>query len=130
MVDGRIVRSVHAFFLFVQENSEGRGGSVRSHFWGRPCGEEITWHPVHRKSCVAFCCRRALVDDARYFQTGALCSTLYRSVGWIFQVSIAPFLTQIVLPRAPGNIVDWVYKRLGVKYSFAAHLRDTGTVSL
>ena len=31
--------------------------------------------------------------------------------------------------RAPGNIVDWVYKRMGVKYSFAAHLRDTGTVS-
>jgi len=40
------------------------------------------------------------------FTTGALCSTLY---------------------RAPGNIVDWVYKKMGVKYSFAAHLRDTGT---
>jgi len=40
------------------------------------------------------------------FTTGALCSTLY---------------------RAPGNIVDWVYKKIGVKYSFAAHLRDTGT---
>ncbi len=32
--------------------------------------------------------------------------------------------------RAPGNIVDWMYKRMGVKYSFAAHLRDTGTVSV
>ncbi len=31
--------------------------------------------------------------------------------------------------RAPGNIIDWVYKKTGVKYSFAAHLRDTGTVS-
>ncbi|KAI0300500.1 hypothetical protein B0F90DRAFT_1846663 [Multifurca ochricompacta] len=40
------------------------------------------------------------------FTTGSLCSTLY---------------------RAPGNIVDWVYKKMGVKYSFAAHLRDTGT---
>lgn len=40
------------------------------------------------------------------FTTGQLCSTLY---------------------RAPGNIVDWVYKKTGVKYSFAAHLRDTGT---
>ncbi|KAH9975486.1 hypothetical protein BGW80DRAFT_1251030 [Lactifluus volemus] len=40
------------------------------------------------------------------FTTGPLCSTLY---------------------RAPGNIVDWVYKKTGVKYSFAAHLRDTGT---
>jgi len=41
-----------------------------------------------------------------HFTTGALCSTLY---------------------RAPGNIVDWMYKNMGVKYSFAAHLRDTGT---
>ncbi|KAI0266398.1 hypothetical protein BC834DRAFT_127101 [Gloeopeniophorella convolvens] len=40
------------------------------------------------------------------FTTGTLCSTLY---------------------RAPGNIVDWMYKRVGIKYSFAAHLRDTGT---
>lgn len=40
------------------------------------------------------------------FTTGQLCSTLY---------------------RAPGNIIDWVYKQMGVKYSFAAHLRDTGT---
>ncbi|KAI9512002.1 peptidase M14 [Russula earlei] len=40
------------------------------------------------------------------FTTGALCSTLY---------------------RASGNIVDWLYKKMGVKYSFAAHLRDTGT---
>ncbi|KAI0041581.1 hypothetical protein FA95DRAFT_1610896 [Auriscalpium vulgare] len=40
------------------------------------------------------------------FTTGTLCSTLY---------------------RAPGNIVDWMYARMGVKYSFAAHLRDTGT---
>jgi hypothetical protein len=80
VVDGRIVRSVHAFFLFVQENSEGRGGSVRSHFGGRSCDKEITWHPVHRKPCVAFCYWGVLVDDARYFQTGALCSTLYRSV--------------------------------------------------
>jgi hypothetical protein len=36
---------------------------------------------------------------------------------------------QFVLSRAPGNIVDWMYKKMGVKYSFAAHLRDTGTVS-
>ncbi|KAF8257276.1 hypothetical protein EI94DRAFT_1632290, partial [Lactarius quietus] len=40
------------------------------------------------------------------FTMGQLCSTLY---------------------RAPGNIIDWVYKKMGVKYSFAAHLRDTGT---
>ena len=37
---------------------------------------------------------------------------------------------QLEFSRAPGNIVDWMYKKMGVKYSFAAHLRDTGTVSL
>ncbi|KAI0277041.1 Zn-dependent exopeptidase [Russula aff. rugulosa BPL654] len=35
--------------------------------------------------------------------------------------------TLVPLSRAPGNIVDWMYKKMGVKYSFAAHLRDTGT---
>ncbi|KAG6917153.1 hypothetical protein DXG01_003666 [Tephrocybe rancida] len=38
--------------------------------------------------------------------TGSLCSMLY---------------------RAPGNVIDWMYKRRGVKYSYALHLRDTGT---
>ncbi|KAK0471136.1 peptidase M14 [Armillaria novae-zelandiae] len=28
---------------------------------------------------------------------------------------------------APGNIVDWMYARAGIKYSYAVHLRDTGT---
>lgn len=40
------------------------------------------------------------------FSTGSLCSTLY---------------------RAPGNVVDWMYASLDIKWSFAAHLRDTGT---
>ena len=31
--------------------------------------------------------------------------------------------------RAHGNIVDWMYKSARIKYSYAAHLRDTGTVS-
>lgn len=38
--------------------------------------------------------------------TGRLCETLY---------------------SAPGNIVDWAYANDGIKYSYAAHLRDTGT---
>jgi len=29
--------------------------------------------------------------------------------------------------RAHGNIVDWMYKTAGIKYSYAVHLRDTGT---
>lgn len=29
---------------------------------------------------------------------------------------------------APGNILDWMYMEKGVKYSYAVHLRDTGTV--
>jgi len=32
-----------------------------------------------------------------------------------------------MLYRAPGNIVDWMYKRAGIKYSYVVHLRDTGT---
>lgn len=42
-------------------------------------------------------------------QTGSLCSTLY---------------------PAPGNILDWMYASAGVKYSYAVHLRDLGTVRL
>ncbi|KAG6896972.1 hypothetical protein C0992_004974 [Termitomyces sp. T32_za158] len=38
--------------------------------------------------------------------TGSLCSNLY---------------------RAPGNVLDWMYKRAKAKYSYALHLRDTGT---
>ncbi|KIM38505.1 hypothetical protein M413DRAFT_447732 [Hebeloma cylindrosporum] len=40
------------------------------------------------------------------FQTGSLCSMLY---------------------AAPGNILDWMYSREAIKYSYVAHLRDTGT---
>ncbi|KAJ3507796.1 hypothetical protein NLJ89_g6100 [Agrocybe chaxingu] len=40
------------------------------------------------------------------FQTGSLCSMLY---------------------PAPGNILDWMYSREAIKYSYVAHLRDTGT---
>ncbi|KAF8504547.1 hypothetical protein F5888DRAFT_1799245 [Russula emetica] len=54
-------------------------------------------------SGAAFAIRKS---HGTQYTTGALCSTLY---------------------RAPGNIVDWMYKKMGVKYSFAAHLRDTGT---
>jgi len=40
------------------------------------------------------------------FKIGNLCQSLYRS---------------------PGNMVDWMYARAGIKYSYAAFLRDTGT---
>ncbi|KAF8964503.1 hypothetical protein BDZ97DRAFT_1815426 [Flammula alnicola] len=40
------------------------------------------------------------------FQVGSLCSMLY---------------------PAPGNILDWMYAREAIKYSYVAHLRDTGT---
>ncbi|KAF9531472.1 hypothetical protein CPB83DRAFT_849072 [Crepidotus variabilis] len=40
------------------------------------------------------------------FKVGSLCSTLY---------------------PAHGNMLDWMYKREGIKYSYVAHLRDTGT---
>ncbi|KAF4609600.1 hypothetical protein D9613_012313 [Agrocybe pediades] len=40
------------------------------------------------------------------FRAGGLCSMLY---------------------AAPGNIIDWMYAREAIKYSYVAHLRDTGT---
>ncbi|KAF9811509.1 hypothetical protein IEO21_06560 [Rhodonia placenta] len=40
------------------------------------------------------------------FTTGTLCSMLY---------------------KAPGNVVDWMYAKAGIKYAYAVHLRDTGT---
>ncbi|KAK7051724.1 zinc carboxypeptidase [Favolaschia claudopus] len=40
------------------------------------------------------------------FTTGRLCELLY---------------------RAPGNILDYVYQTAGIKYAYAAFLRDTGT---
>jgi extracellular matrix protein 14 len=33
-----------------------------------------------------------------------------------------------MLYPAPGNILDWMYSREAIKYSYVAHLRDTGTV--
>ena len=33
-----------------------------------------------------------------------------------------------MLYTAPGNILDWMYARQKIKYSYAVHLRDTGTV--
>ena len=47
-----------------------------------------------------------------------------------FPGSHGVFMQLVLLSRAPGNIVDWMYKKMGIKYSFAAHLRDTGTVSI
>ena len=41
------------------------------------------------------------------FKVGSLCSTLY---------------------PAPGNVLDWMYIRESIKYSYVAHLRDTGMV--
>ncbi|KAJ6481437.1 peptidase M14 [Mycena vitilis] len=40
------------------------------------------------------------------FMTGSLCELLY---------------------RAPGNILDYIYKSASIKYTYAAFLRDTGT---
>ncbi|KAJ2923143.1 hypothetical protein H1R20_g13950, partial [Candolleomyces eurysporus] len=41
-----------------------------------------------------------------HFEAGRVCETLY---------------------EAPGNILDWMYSKEGIKYSYAVHLRDTGT---
>ena len=45
--------------------------------------------------------------DYQNYQVGSLCSMLY---------------------PAPGNIVDWMYGAARIKFSYAIHLRDLGTV--
>ena len=42
-----------------------------------------------------------------YTQIGSLCEQLY---------------------TASGNVVDYMYKKAGIKYAYSVHLRDTGTV--
>ena len=120
--------SVHAVLLFVQEKPERRRGSVRSHFGGSSRNQEVSRHIFHRKLCVQFFPLR-LFKFCWYCRRDN-CVQLY--IGQLdVPESLATLLfsTFMSFARAPGNIVDWVYKRMGVKYSFAAHLRDTGTVS-
>jgi len=33
----------------------------------------------------------------------------------------------LICCSAPGNVLDWAYAVARIKYSYAAHLRDTGT---
>jgi len=35
-----------------------------------------------------------------------------------------------MLYPAPGNVLDWMYEKKNIKYSYVAHLRDTGTVGI
>ncbi|KAH6901555.1 preprocarboxypeptidase A2 [Coprinopsis sp. MPI-PUGE-AT-0042] len=56
---------------------------------------------------AAFGAARAIQDiHDVHFQEGTLCENLY---------------------AAPGNLIDWMYKRVGIKYTYSVHLRDTGT---
>ncbi|KAG2004908.1 preprocarboxypeptidase A2 [Coprinopsis cinerea AmutBmut pab1-1] len=56
---------------------------------------------------AAFGAARAMKDvHDEPFQVGRLCENLY---------------------KAPGNIIDWMYQRAYIKYSYVVHLRDTGT---
>src|SRR6267378_4430482 len=50
------------------------------------------------------------VVQGRLFQTGQLCATLYRSVGLLSSCHYA--LLNVTFARAPGNIIDWVYKKV------------------
>lgn len=65
------------------------------------------------------------------YSIGRLCSQLY-AYDFLIYILIRSF-RNVDLTRtssAPGNAVDWMYQRRGIRYSFAVHLRDTGTVSL
>lgn len=37
-------------------------------------------------------------------------------------------LTCFYFHRASGNVVDYMYAKAGIKFSYSVHLRDTGTV--
>ncbi len=53
------------------------------------------------------------------------------SLFYVVQVCAHVNLSQLYLTwrdRAPGNIVDYMYAKAGIKFSYAVHLRDTGTV--
>jgi hypothetical protein len=110
----------------VQEKPERRRGSVGGHFGGGPCNEEVARYNLHCKPPYPFLPPIAVVQV--WYSRRDSCVQLY--IG-LFKVSLATLAlsTSMTFARAPGNIIDWVYKRTGVKYSFAAHLRDTGTVS-
>ena len=45
-------------------------------------------------------------------------------------LAIAVPLAHHVVLRASGNVVDYMYAKAGIKYSYSVHLRDTGTVRL
>ena len=44
--------------------------------------------------------------------------------------SLEPFNPLIISYRAPGNVVDYMYAKAGIKFSYAVHLRDTGTARI
>jgi len=65
------------------------------------------------------------------YSVGSLCSQLYRYESPIpHHVEAFHRIDSLRSSSAPGNAVDWMYQRRGIKYSYTVHLRDTGTVSL
>lgn len=62
-------------------------------------------------------------------QTGSLCAMLYKYVRvTAANPDLVLTLRVMLICRAPGNVVDYMYAKAGIKYAYAVHLRDTGTV--
>ena len=77
-------------------------------------------------SPYSYSCKRSAKDAEDQIEAALGASQALKSVhGTEFKVGS---LCSMLYP-APGNILDWMYAREAVKYSYVAHLRDTGTVS-
>ncbi|EIN04589.1 hypothetical protein PUNSTDRAFT_146276 [Punctularia strigosozonata HHB-11173 SS5] len=72
----------------------------------------------------SFSCKKqpAHSEDQLEAAVGAV-SAMKKSYGTVYT---AGRLCETLYP-ARGNVLDWVHAKAGVKYAFAAHLRDTGT---
>lgn len=62
------------------------------------------------------------------WQTGSLCEQLYKCALPDPHLEWACELNVPLCCRASGNVVDYMYAKAGIKFSYSVHLRDTGTV--
>ncbi|KAL9709685.1 hypothetical protein Ac2012v2_007425 [Leucoagaricus gongylophorus] len=75
-------------------------------------------------SPFSYSCERLPKDAEDLIEAATGAANALKSVyGTLFDVDRLCYL----LYPAPGNILDWMYKVVGIRYSYVAHLRDTGT---
>ena len=93
-------------------------------------------------SPFSYSCKKSPKDAENLIEAATGAASALKSVyGTLFDVRIirnysfsahcfqVDRLCHLLYP-APGNILDWMYKVVSIRYSYAVHLRDTGTVSV